>query len=360
MTVTPQIEVKLKLTVCPPSDGESDIARVAPVVVPETTSKTEVDGQHRTPQAATQRIPPVGAEEKTRKQQDLQRKAVLQSAAKSEGSRNSGTPTSELRDDISSSHSSPRATPVSLVSSTSSSRSTVGRSRGRSEVSGKSDQENRRSDISGKSDNSDRESSSSKTPRSSPFAYGKNGANRSTSPANSGYAQLSVRSGGDCSDTKSKSSQSKPTIPKEPVPPARTKESPRSKDMDHAQDIIRRSTQEIRRLGFGRNSYQHPPSHQPVPPSRTSHARASFDDNSRRVQNVGPRTPNLGRRTFNDQGIRGPEDQGDRSRCETIERQRYGDMHGADRHEVVNRQERQRQSGRNGSRPHSSVPSSPS
>ncbi|KAL5268466.1 hypothetical protein ACHWQZ_G002364 [Mnemiopsis leidyi] len=343
------------------SDGESDVVRRTAVVEPP--SKTETDGLHRTLQTASQRVPPVGAEEKTRKQLDLQRKAVLQNAVRSEGSRNSGTPTSELRDDISSGQSSPRGTPVSQVSSTSSSRSTVGKLRGRSEVSGKSDQENRRSDISGKSDNSDRDSSSSRTPRSSPFAYGKTGATRSTSPANSGYAQLSVRSGGEYSDTTSKSSQSKPTTPKEPVPPVRTKDLPRTKDMDHAEDIIRRSTQEIRRLGFGRNSYQPPSTHQPLPPSRSSHARASFDDNSRRVQNVAPRTPNLGRRTFNDQGTRGPEDQGDRSRCETIERQRYADPLGAERHEVVNRQERQRQSGRNGSRPQSiqsSVPSSPS
>ena len=352
------------------------MVRISRGIVPETSTTRDSDRGPRAPlpagvvQVPTQRVPPVGADDKTRKQLDLQRKAVLQSAAKSESSRNSGTPTSEHRDDNSSGPSSPRATPVSLVSSNSSSRSTVGRSRGRSDVSGKSDLENWRSDISGKSDNSDRESasskpsSSSKPVRTSPFMYGKNN-NRSTSPANSGYAQLSVRSVENCSDLKSKSSISSMSM--EPVPPARTKESPRTKetprakDMDQAQDIIRKSTQEIRRLGFGRNSYQHPPSQQPVAPSRASQARASFDDNTRRTPSVGMRTPDSRRRLFNDQG-RGPEENGDRSRCETIERQdrqRQAEAHNTERYGGVERHERQRQSGRSGNRPHNNIPSSP-
>ena len=352
------------------SDGESEVVRISTGIVPGAAPTREVDRGHRTPlpigatQALAQRVPPVGADDKTRKQLDLQRKAVLQSAARSESSRNSGTPISEHRDDNSPSPTPSRATPVSLVSSNSSSRSTVGRSRvnSRSEVSGKSDPENRRSDISGKSDNSDRESSSSKTLRSSPFMYGKSGSNRSISPANSaGYAQLSVRSGGDCSDS-SKSKSSNPTIQKEPVPPVRVKNSPQLKDMNQAQENIRKSTQEIRRLGFGRNSYQPPPSQQPVTPNRGTHGRASFDDNSRRSPSVTPRTPNSGRRVVNDQGRSPDSSSGDRSRCEVVERQdrqRQPDAYGSERYEGGERQERRRQSGRSGSRPQGSIPSSP-
>ena len=150
----------------------------------------------------------------------------------------------------------PRSTPPSVLShpgrtDSISSESTLGKAN-----SNKSDSRNSRP----KSDyenNSDRESSGSK--RNSPFMYGKSGSFSSTrsSSSNPGYAKLTT------ADSAFK----------------------------QAEDCIRRSSQEIRRLGFGRNSYD-ATSKKPPPQiacngsgnARKNNLRMSFDSSMRASQ----------------------------------------------------------------------------
>lgn len=233
------------------SDCESEVTRINGNLLPDPYRI------HHT----SQRIPPVGSDHKN----------MTKSTSPQTDSR--ATPVS-----LTSSNSS-RATPVSLTSSTSS-RSTIMRS----EVATPPESEKTRSEVSGKSDHSDRESAGSRGKSSSPFMYGKS---KKAGCTTAGYAQLGVGSPGTPLGlgVGSQSTQVRASVGS-PSTPGRA----RTCDLEHAQDIIRKNTQEIRRLGFGRSSYQP----QQTSPKEVTSPRASFDER-------GLKTPNSSRKLKYDQ-----------------------------------------------------------